>query len=243
MWGWGNHDRIFIVGWTNPIKWRRFEQPRLFLDWPSSQTEQLGKKDLDMSSRPRTWWSHWMSSRDHVWRWEKLLEWQPSLEQWFGLYGRVATWRPCKNLQKKHQKVCEKQDSLVWWTSFSSVMSRENQSLLTTCTIPSQWGSKVSSSRVWGTVRIEKFSDILNENSGPQTFQQDNDPEHTAGTVQEWLREDSVNVLEWPNQSLNFTQIKNLWRNMKIALQIKRIALTNPDGQGLLHHTQLELRS
>lgn len=150
MWGWGNHDRIFIVRWTNSIKWRRFEQPRLFLDWPSSQTEQLGKKDLDMSSRPITWWSHWMSSRDHVWRWEKLLEWQPSLEQWFGLYGRVATWR--------HQKDCEKQDSLVWWTSFSSVMSRENQSLLTTCTIPSQWGSKVSSSRVWGTVRIEEKS-------------------------------------------------------------------------------------
>ncbi len=38
-----------------------------------------------------------------------------------------------------------------------------------------------------GNCQDRKISDILNENSGPQTFQQDNDPEHTAGTVQEWL--------------------------------------------------------
>ena len=31
------------------------------------------------------------------------------------------------------------------------------------------------------------------------TFQQDNDPQHTAKTMQEWLRDMSLNVLEWPS--------------------------------------------
>ena len=33
------------------------------------------------------------------------------------------------------------------------------------------------------------------------TFQKDNDPKHTAKTMQECLRDKSPNVLEWPGQS------------------------------------------
>ena len=56
-----------------------------------------------------------------------------------------------------------------------------------------------------------KYVEIIDENllQSPQdlrlwrrfTLQQDNDPTHTAKTMQEWLWDKSLNVLEWPSQS------------------------------------------
>ena len=42
---------------------------------------------------------------------------------------------------------------------------------------------------------------------------------HTAKTTHEWLREKSLNVLEWPSQSLYLNPIKRLWRDLIIAVQ------------------------
>jgi transposase len=72
--------------------------------------------------------------------------------------------------------------------------------------------------RIEAKMNGAKCREILDENRR-FTFHQDNDPKHTAKTTQEWLRDNSLNVLEWPNHSPDMNPIKHLWRDLKITVQ------------------------
>uniref|UniRef100_A0A9J8AJQ7 Tc1-like transposase DDE domain-containing protein n=1 Tax=Cyprinus carpio carpio TaxID=630221 RepID=A0A9J8AJQ7_CYPCA len=87
-----------------------------------------------------------------------------------------------------------------------------------------------NSLQVEGTLSAAKYRDSLNENpvqsiqklrlDADFIFQQDLAPAHTAKSTKIWLNDhdNSVNVLEWPSQSLGLNSVKYFWRNLKMCI-------------------------
>jgi hypothetical protein len=85
--------------------------------------------------------------------------------------------------------------------------------------------------RIEGKMNGAKYREILDGNLlqsaqdlrlGQRfTFQQDNDPKHTVKTMQEWLRDKSLNVLEWPSQSPDRTSLEKPENSCEAMLPIQ----------------------
>jgi transposase len=87
--------------------------------------------------------------------------------------------------------------------------------------------------RIVGIMKKEMYQNILETEfqrsaqmlfpDGNYLFQQDNDPKHTAGVVQNYIRQSSIPLLDnWPAQSPDLNPIENLWAILDLKLQSRK---------------------
>lgn len=118
-------------------------------------------------------------------------------------YSLLNNWLPCC-------QVCFYSGELLEWLDWSLPKGSRCQAQYL---VETRYRS--SPDHQWSCSRAARELLLTYDLGHSSSLSRNNDPEHSAKILKEWLQDNSVDVLEWPSQR---SDLINLWRDLKMAL-------------------------
>lgn len=163
----------------------------------------------------------------------KRLAWAKAHQHW-----TVDQWKRVLFSDESPFTISFKRKCRVWRVPNSRYDCKNMRSTIKHDKKINVWGGFCASAKtelrlIEGIMETNQYLEIMEDTmvpgavklfgDGEFTFQQDNDPKHTARRTKEWFEQSNCKILPWPAQSPDLNPIENLWSILDVKARNRKV--------------------